>query len=95
VRWRITVRERAERDLAQAWQWYEDQSTGLGDKFISAVGEAVADLRTAADRQRDYYRGFRRVLLRAFPYKVFYRVEQDRVIIFRILHGSREHRRLL
>jgi toxin ParE1/3/4 len=95
VKWRISIREGAERDLVRAWRWYEDQSAGLGDKFIAGVREAIVDLQTAADRQPEYYRGFRRVLLRPFPYKVFYRIEQDRVIIFRILHASREHRRLL
>jgi toxin ParE1/3/4 len=95
VKSQISIREGAERDLAKAWRWYEDQSVGLGDKFIAAVREAVVDLQTAADRQGEYYRGFRRVLLRPFPYKVFYRIERDHVIIFRVLHASREHRQLL
>ena len=95
MKWRISIRPGAERDLFRARQWYEDQNVGLGDKFFATVGEAVADLRTTADRQPEYYRGFRRVLLRPFPYKVFYRVERDRVIIFRVLHSSRDHQRLL
>ncbi len=42
-----------------------------------------------------YYRGFYRVLVRRFPYKVFYRLEGDRIIVFRILHARRDHPRLL
>jgi toxin ParE1/3/4 len=42
-----------------------------------------------------YYLGFRRVLLRRFPYKVFYRVEDQRVIVFRVLHGKQDHPRWL
>lgn len=95
VKWRVTIRPRAERDLRQARQWYEDQSVGLGDKFLAATRKAVADLRITAERRPEYYRGFRRVLLRRFPYKIFYGIDGDRVIIFRILHSRREHRRLL
>ena len=42
-----------------------------------------------------YYRGFRRVLERRFPYKLFYRLESNRIIVFRILHVRRDHPRLL
>jgi plasmid stabilization system protein ParE len=95
VKRRVSIRPRAERDLLQARDWYEGQSVGLGDKFFAAVRGALTDLPTTAERQPEYYRGFRRVLLRHFPYKIFYRIEGDRVIIFRILHSKREHRRFL
>jgi plasmid stabilization system protein ParE len=35
------------------------------------------------------------LMTRRFPYKIFYRVEGDRVIVFRILHAKRDHRRQL
>ena len=38
-----------------------------------------------------YYNGFRRALMDRFPYKVFFRIDGDDVIVFRILHASRDH----
>jgi plasmid stabilization system protein ParE len=47
------------------------------------------------ERRPFYYRDFRRLLTRRFPYKLFYRVEGERVIVFRILHAKRKHQREL
>lgn len=38
-----------------------------------------------------YYREFRRLFLRRFPYKVFYLMKGDRVIVFRILHVKQDY----
>jgi toxin ParE1/3/4 len=93
--WRVVVRPRAEADLDEARQWYELQRAGLGDKFVDDIRKAVLALESDADSRSEYYRGFRRVLIRRFPYKLFYRIEDDRVVIFRILHSSRDHRQTL
>ena len=31
----------AERDVIEAWAWYEQQRPGLGDRFVTAVGLAI------------------------------------------------------
>jgi plasmid stabilization system protein ParE len=33
--------------------------------------------------------------VRRFPYKLFYRLEHERVIVFRILHARRDHPQFL
>jgi plasmid stabilization system protein ParE len=95
VKWAVVIRPRAEADLREARQWYENQRSGLGDKFLDEVKRAVLSLADQPTQRPPYYRDFRRVLLRRFPYKLFYRIEEDRVIVFRILHAKRDHRRWL
>ena len=67
----------------------------LGEDFLHEVAKVMELFTTDPERPPFYYRGFRRVLLRRFPYKVFYRVEEVRVIVFRVLHGRRDHPRWL
>ena len=43
------------------------------------------------DILRLYHRNFRRILLRRFPYKVFYQVIGQRVVIFPVLHVRQCH----
>jgi hypothetical protein len=31
----------AERDVLDAWEWYELQQPGLGDRFVAAVGATI------------------------------------------------------
>jgi plasmid stabilization system protein ParE len=67
----------------------------LGDELLMEIWAAVRRLETGPAGRPFYYRDFRRLLTRRFPYKLFYRVEGDRVIVFRILHAKREHRQQL
>jgi len=93
--WPVTVRPHAEADLENARNWYEERREGLGREFITAARLAVEKIRANPERYPVYYRGFRRVLLTRFPYKLFYRVEAERIIIFRALHFRQDHTRHL
>lgn len=91
MNWRVIIRPKAEADLQNARSWYESQRTGLGDELLDEVCHAVHLLESDPERRPFYYRDFRRLLTRRFPYKLFYRVEDDRVIVFRILHAKQRH----
>jgi plasmid stabilization system protein ParE len=89
--WRIIIRPKAQSDLDTACDWYEAQQEGLGSKFLAEVDHAIETLRERPESFPLYYRDFRRVLLSRFPYKLFFRIVDERVIVFRILHASRNH----
>ena len=91
MNWRVIIRPNAEADLSEARAWYEAQRAGLGDELLDEVRHAVALLAYDPEHRPFYYRDFRRLLTRRFPYKLFYRLEGDRVIVFRILHAKRKH----
>jgi toxin ParE1/3/4 len=91
----VIIRPNAEADLREAFSWYESQRAGLGDELLIEVRAAMLLLENDPERRPLYYRGFRRLITRRFPYKIFYRLENERVIVFRILHAKREHRRKL
>ena len=95
MNWRVIIRPNAETDLREAWLWYESQRAGLGDELLIIIRAAIRRLETDPERRPFYYRDFRRLLTHRFPYKLVYRVEGERVIVFRILHAKREHQRQL
>ncbi|HRI82498.1 MAG TPA: type II toxin-antitoxin system RelE/ParE family toxin [Opitutaceae bacterium] len=89
--WLLLVRPQAERDLESARDWYDEKRGGLGDEFLDEVAFALRDLERDPQTSRLYYRNFRRVLLRRFPYKIFYQVIGERVVIFRVIHAKQNH----
>ena len=95
MKWRLVIQPRAEADLREARNWYESQRSGLGAEFLGEIDTTIQTLVRDPQRHPIYYRGFYRVLARRFPYKVFYRLEDDRIILFRILHARRDHPHLL
>ena len=73
--WRVIIRPNAEADLREAWSWYESQRAGLGDELLIEIRAAIRLLETDPERRPFYYRDFRRLLTRRFPYKLFYCTE--------------------
>jgi plasmid stabilization system protein ParE len=91
LKWCVSIRLAAETDVAEAREWYESQRAGLGDEFLASVAQALMRLEESPEQFPVYYKDFRRVLTERFPYKVFFRVEGEAVIVFRVLHAARDH----
>lgn len=91
MKWLVLVRPEAERDLVTARDWYEERRPGLGAEFLDEIARALRELAQDPEQSRLYYRNFRRVLLRRFPYKVFYHVIGRRIVVFRVLHAKQDH----
>lgn len=95
MNWKVNVRPRAAADIRAAQNWYEEQREGLGNEFLASVADTLASLEERPDQLPEYYNGFHRALTARFPYKIFFRLEGDLVLVFRVLHAAREHAALL
>ena len=91
MRFAVSVRRAAKADIREARRWYETQRAGLGDEFLAEISVALIGLETSADQLSPYYLDYRRLIIRRFPFKIFYLVVADRVAVFRVLHSSRDH----
>ena len=76
---RITVAPAAAFEIADAAQAYEATRPGLSDAFVSEVDRALTGVRDYPYIAASIMPGFRRCILRRFPYSVAYRVVGDDV----------------
>jgi toxin ParE1/3/4 len=83
---RLVLRVRAEQDLADAAQWYEEQARGLGRELLEEAGTVFAQIAQFPESHPMRHRHFRRALLRRFPYGIFYAVEADEIVVLAVLH---------
>ena len=81
-------------DLVEARDWYERQSPGLGKEFIRMVNTGMASIARQPEGFPTIHRSLRRVLVRRFPYAIFYRVEPHAVRVVAVLHAKMDLRRL-
>ena len=65
--------------------------TNGSDEFLVRIAEASARLEQNPERYRVLYKGFRRVLVERFPYRIFYQLRGNDVIVFRVLHHARDY----
>jgi len=73
-------------DLIAAHDWYELRSPGLGKDFVRRVDTAILHLARHPELFPTVHRGLRRVLVRRFPYAVFYRIDPDAIRLVAVLH---------
>jgi plasmid stabilization system protein ParE len=89
---RWIVRPLAESDIAQAASWYERHRAGLGLRFLDATDRLFDRLRISPLQFPLVSTDMRRALLHTFPYAVYFRVTDDAVVIFAVLHMRRDPR---
>lgn len=87
---RLVFRRVALEELREARVWYEESRAGLGDDFVLCVEAALDEARRHPERYPVVHGDVRRVLIRRFPYGVYYAVESKRVVVLAVFHGRRD-----
>lgn len=90
-----TILTAAIRDLHEAAKWYETQSEGLGRDLVQQVEQAIDSACLMPLRFPEVHRGIRRVLVKRFPFGVYFRYEEESnaLIVFAIMHLRRDPKR--
>ena len=88
----LVITPEAEQDLAEAKVWYEKQREGLGDEFLLCLEESLDRICRIPLAATEVFQGVRRVVVRRFPYGVFYRVEEDQIAVVAVYHSRRDPR---
>lgn len=88
---RIELHPGADDEFAAQVAYYEDQETGLGQRFYAEV-IAYLDWISANPEVPRMREGHRRVNLKVFPFYVAYTAERDRVWVLAVAHGSKRPR---
>lgn len=86
----LVFRPEVREELNEAYDWYENQKTGLGDDFLDSIDEALNRICQMPESYPMVYRDVRRSVVHRFPYLVYYRIVSSRVIITAIFHSRRD-----
>jgi plasmid stabilization system protein ParE len=87
---RIRILASARRDLEEGIEFYERQQAGLGDYFIACLKSDIERLRLSAGVHRKVHGPLHRALSRTFPYALYYRKDDDQVLVFAIVDCRRD-----
>jgi len=87
---KLILRQEAERDLAEAYAWYEEKVPGLGSDFLAVVEQSLVFIQKYPERFPFIYREIRRALIRRFPYGIFFVCEDQRITVLAMMHTARE-----
>lgn len=86
---KIEILPEAQADLDDAYWFYERQTSGLGEYFLSSIASDITSLRLFAGIHA-MFRDKHRMLASRFPYSVFYRIEDSNVRVYAVLDCRRD-----
>ena len=89
----LRVRPLAETDVQAAFDWYQIQTAGLGHEFLRAVDACYARIERWPEAFPVVYKGYRRALLRRFPYLIYFSVSDAAIEVVACVHGKQHPRR--
>lgn len=84
----VEVRGAAERDVAEAMDWYDGKVRGLGAAFLDDFDQVLRRLAETPLIYQIAHRGTRRAPLRHLPYLVWFRVRGSIVTVRACIRAS-------
>jgi plasmid stabilization system protein ParE len=87
---RAVIRRLAQQDIREARRWYQKVSPALAEDFLASVDAAIDLVMQQPLAFPLVQRTFRRILLRRFPYSLFYQVDEQAIVVVAVLHQARD-----
>ena len=95
MEYKVSINPGAEEDIDAAYNWYEDQKTGLGEEFLRELTEYYRKLENNPTAFGKFKRSYRQVALKRFPYVIIFEIIKAEVVIYAVFHTSRNPRNKL
>ena len=86
----VVFEPEAEQDITEAYDWYECQRVGLGERFLAAIEESLERITQHPEACPLVEFDVRRALLRTFPYSLIFRDSNDTLFVVACFHGKRD-----
>ena len=87
---RIVFRKQARAEFDEAGDWYEHEHRGLGLEFMAEIDRVLARIATGAQQFPRAHGVIRKPVVRRFPYCVYFRVREDRIVVLAVFHTARD-----
>ena len=82
-------------DLSVATRWYEEKRSGLGATFEQAIDAVLMRLQRVPLSFPAFEEGFRRAVVKRFPYDIYFSNDDQRVLVVLVIHTARDPKAIL
>jgi plasmid stabilization system protein ParE len=85
----VVFRRQARREFDAAGEWYEKERPGLGLEFLAEIDSLLQRIAEQPQRFPVLYRDVRKAVARRFPYCVYFRERDQRIVVLAVFHSAR------
>lgn len=86
----IAFHRAASAEFIEASAWYESKRLGLAHDFIFEIERCLSLASENPFQFTIVRKDIRRVVANRFPYSVYFRAEEHRIVVLAVFHGSRD-----
>ncbi len=86
----VVFRKQARRELDEAGDWYEKERTGLGIEFFAEIQNLLQRIANTPEQFPMLYRDVRKAVVRRFPYCIYFRERNQRIVVLAVFHSARK-----
>ena len=86
----LSVRPEAEEDIREAYSYYQQCRAGLGNDFLESVENGFNRILTNPKIYRETHNSLRRLFIKRFPFGIFYKIIDTKILVFAVIHASRD-----
>jgi hypothetical protein len=86
----LKISTSAETEYISSFKFYEDQQSGLGERFEKEAESLMNQIRLNPFLFQRKHKHFREAIFRKFPYLIIYEIKEDVVYIISFYHAKRD-----
>ena len=87
---KVKFAKEATNEFRESVKWYELKAKGLGLKLADEIDSTIERIKLNFDLYPKVVENIRRIQVNKFPYSLFYKIENNTLVILRILHHKRK-----
>ncbi|TYT74954.1 type II toxin-antitoxin system RelE/ParE family toxin [Desulfobotulus mexicanus] len=86
---KVRILHSARKDMMEAYHFYERQADGLGTYFLDVIFSDIDSLQFFAGIYAPFFKDYRRLLSKRFPFAIYYLLENEKVSVHAVLDCRR------
>jgi hypothetical protein len=74
----IIISSRAQKEISQSWEWYEDRLQGLGDRFVNEIIDRIRLIERNPERYPTRFKSYKETPITCFPLPDHLQIKQTK-----------------
>tara|TARA_B100001105_G_C22249766_1_gene382031 strand:+ start:454 stop:750 length:297 start_codon:yes stop_codon:yes gene_type:complete len=89
LRYAVEIKEEALAEMQDAYDYYEEQKAGLGERFLDNLDDYFERIRNNPLHFQVRRKPYREAFIKTFPFLIIYEIEVTKIIVYSIFNTSR------
>jgi plasmid stabilization system protein ParE len=89
----LIILPQAEKDIKEAYDWYQERELGLGEEFLRCIDASIQTIARNPEIYVFAHEKYRRALVRRFPYAIFYEYFEETITVYAVFHCSQDSKK--